>query len=319
MRKLPGVWQVPVSQGKALIGFLGGPTASGKSALAAAAARGEGWAIVSADSMQVYRGMRAGTGIIPEEERHGVPHHLLEIADPGEEFHAARFVTEATAAIDREWSENGRQSLVAGGTGMWIQALREGLFDGPGRSEAIRASLRQQLDAEGPDVLHADLAAVDPPMADRLSPKDTVRVIRALEVFLLSGKPLSVWYEEDRRRRESLGKLPPLVVVRIPREQLHERIARRVDSMLAAGWLEEARQLRALDLPPHSPARKALGYPELFRVLDGSLTLEEARERIILSTAQFARRQMTWFRGQKDVQWLDEPTPEKLLRLLRAE
>ncbi len=302
-----------------IVGYLGGPTASGKSALAAHAARRERWAVISADSMQVYRGMPIGTAVIPEEQRHGVPHHLLEIADPREEFHAARFVREALKAAEHEWREHGRRSLVAGGTGMWIQALREGLFPGPGRDEALRAELRARLDREGPEALHAELATADPVMAEQLSPRDTVRIVRALEVYRLSGKPLSTWYEEDRQRREALGPLPPLVVLRLPKDRLRERITRRVDAMLAAGWLEEARRLKELGLPPHAPARKALGYPELFRVLDGETTLERARGEIIRAIVQFSRRQMTWFRGQRGVVWLDEPDPERLLTALRRE
>ena len=269
--------------------------------------------------MQVYRGMCIGTAVIPEEERLGVPHHLLEIADPREEFHAARFVEEARAAAEHEWQEHGRRSLVVGGTGMWIEALREGLFPGPGRDARLREELHQRITGEGPESLHRELARMDPATAARISPRDRARIVRALEVYRLSGKPLSQWYQEDRHRRAALGPLPPLVVLRVPKEQLRGRIERRVDGMLAAGWLEEARRLRALGLPPHAPAGKALGYPELFQVLEGSLTMEEARERIIRAIVQFARRQMTWFRRQRGVAWLDEPDPGQLQTLFREQ
>jgi tRNA dimethylallyltransferase len=287
--------------------ILAGPTASGKSALAIAIAARHGLAIISADSMQVYRGMEIGTGVPTPAERGAVPHHLLSIADPREDFHAARFVAEARAAAEREWSEHGRRSLVVGGTGMWIQALREGLFEGPGRDEGLRAALRAQLEAEGPAALHAALAVVDPAMAARLAPADHVRVLRALEVYRLTGRPLSDWHAEDARRRAALGPLLPLVVLTPPRDWLDARINARVDSMIAAGWLEEARALHQLALPPHSPARKALGYRTLFEVIEGRLSRAAAVEQIKLATRQFARRQGTWFRGQRAVVAVETP------------
>ena len=297
-------------------GILAGPTASGKSELAVEAARRHGLAIISADSMQVYRGMEIGTGVHPEHERHGVPHHLVSVAHPGQDFHAQRFVEEATAAARREWEENHRRSLVVGGTGMWIQALREGLFEGPGRDENIRLHLRQEMDRQGKEALHQRLAAIDPPMAESLSPRDHVRVLRALEVFELSGRTMTDWYREDQERRARLGPLIPLVVVRLPREELYRRIDQRVDKMIAAGWLDEARALLELGLPEHAPARKALGYRELFRVLESEWTLEHAREEIKKATRRFAKRQMTWFRGQRGVAWLDTPTVEDVEKAL---
>lgn len=288
-----------------IVGFLGGPTASGKSGLAVEIAFRHNLVIVSADSMQVYRGLEVGTGVIPEAERRGIPHYLLSIADPTEPFHAARFVQEAATAIQSEFSATGRRSLVVGGTGMWIQALREGLFDGPGRDEGIRARLRADLEREGPERLHDRLAKVDLPMARELSPRDHVRVLRALEVHELSGKPLSEWYAEDQRRREALGPLLPLVVIRCARDEMYRRIEARIDEMIAAGWLDEARYLHAFNLPSHAPAKKALGYRELFHVIQGEWTMEQAVREIKTQTRKFAKRQMTWFRGQRDVTWID--------------
>lgn len=288
-----------------IAGYLGGPTASGKSSLGVAIARRHDLAIVSADSMQVYRGMEIGTGAIPEIDRRGVSHHLLSIVDPSEDFHAARFVDAALRAISSEFAASGRKSLVVGGTGMWIQALREGLFDGPGRDESIRKRLRKILEAKGPEALHDRLRKIDPPMADTLSPRDHVRVLRAIEVYELSGRPLSDWHAEDERRRAALGPLPPLRVIDRPREELYARIDKRVDEMLAAGWLNEARRLHALRLPEHSPARKALGYRELYDVIEGKSSIEEAAAEIKTSTRRFAKRQMTWFRGQRGVEWVD--------------
>ncbi|MBI1292554.1 tRNA (adenosine(37)-N6)-dimethylallyltransferase MiaA [bacterium] len=283
-----------------IVGYLAGPTASGKSALAVELALRHGWAIISADSMQVYRGMEIGTGAIAPSEQRGVPHHLLGVADPRETFHAARFVTEARAAAAMEWESRGRRSLVCGGTGLWIEALREGLFEGPGRDESLREELRARIAAEGPEALHAELALVDPAIAATIRPRDAVRIIRALEVFRLTGRPLSEWYAEDQARRAALGPLPPLVVLDWPREELDRRINARVDQMMAAGWPEEARALDALALPEHSPARKALGYPELAAVARGERALPEVVEAIKLATRQYARSQMTWFRRRRD-------------------
>ena len=287
-----------------VVGYLAGRPASGKSSLAVELARARGWAVISADSMQVYRGLTIGTGAITLDEQQGVPHHLLGVADPREPFHAARFVELARRAVEQEWAEHGRRCLVCGGTGMWIEALREGLFAGPGRDEVIRDRLRRRAETEGPEALHAELARVDAPSAATIRPRDAVRLIRALEVLELTGKPLSAWYEEDRARRAALGPLPPLVVLEWPREVLDERINRRVDQMIAAGWVEEARQLAELQLPPHSPAAKALGYAELAAVARGERELAPTVDAIKLATRQYARSQMTWFRRRRDAQHL---------------
>lgn len=301
---------------ESIIGILAGPTASGKSALAVELALRHKLAIISADSMQVYRGMEVGTGVLPVEARRGVPHFLVGVAEPTEDYQAARFAAEARQTARSVFSEQGRRSLVVGGTGLWIDALREGLFEGPGRDEALRQHLRERLDREGPEALHEELAALDPPTAARLSPRDHVRVLRALEVQQLSGRPLSDWVREDQARRQSLGPLLPLVVLDRPRAELDLRIDRRVDEMIAEGWLEEARHLHALGLPDHSPARKALGYRELFRVIDGEWSMDQAVEEIKKQTRQFSRRQMTWFRGRREVTWLAEPNVAGLERAL---
>ncbi len=292
------------------IGFLAGPTASGKSSLAISIARNHGLAIVSADSMQVYRGMTIGTGAVTQEEANGVPHHLVGVSDPSVDFFAARFVEAAHTAINLEWREHRRRCLVVGGTGMWIQSLREGLIGGPGRDETIRERHRQIIESEGRGRLHEMLAKVDPAAAARLFPADFVRVARALEVWELTGRTMTDWLEEDRLRREALGPLPPLVVLNPPREQLFTKIDARVGQMIEAGWLDEARELHRLNLPESSPARKALGYRELFRVIDGEVSLDEAVENIRKETRKFAKRQVTWFRAQRDVTWLAPPYAE---------
>ena len=290
---------MPPNADSAIVGYLAGPTASGKSALGIELAQRNGWCVISADSMQVYRGMAVGTGSIEPEERQGVPHHLVGVADPRDDFHAARFVREARAAIDGEWHENKRRSLIVGGTGLWIEALREGIFAGPGRDEGVRETLRARLATEGLAALAADLGRIDPQSAARIPAADANRIMRALEVWELSGRRLSEWLAEDMARRAALPPMPPLVVLDPPKEILNGRINRRVDAMLAAGWMDEARALFRLGLPGHSPAGKALGYRELFAVMEGQKSLAEAREAIQLGTRQYAKRQRVWFKVRR--------------------
>ncbi len=301
-----------VPENQPIIGILAGPTASGKSALAIQIALRHRLAIISADSMQVYRGLEIGTGAVLEKDRQGVPHHLLGIVEPTEIFQAARFVQAANRIAAEEWTRNQRRSLVVGGTGMWIEALREGIFDGPGRDQTIRDRLETDWKALGPDAMHARLAQVDPSMAEKLPPGDRIRVLRALEVWELSGRTLTDWYEEDQRRRQAIAHLLPLVVITHPREDLYRRIETRVDQMIADGWIQEARMLAALDLPPGAPAAKALGYRELIQVVRGEITIEEAIPAIKQATRNYAKRQLTWFRHQRDVQILESPTVEDI-------
>lgn len=279
------------------VAYLAGPTASGKTPMAVELADEFGLAVISADSMQVYRGVEIGTAQPGPEERKGVPHELLAVAEPGEEFHAARFAQEARAAIARHAAQ-GRRSIVVGGTGLWIRALRTGLFAAPGRSEEMRARLRAVLADSGAGALHAELARIDPLAAGAVHPADHVRVIRALEVFELTGRSIVEWHREDAARRALLPPPRPMVVL-APERAPHERAIRaRIEGMLERGWLAEAGRLLALGLPDHAPPMKALGYPELFGVLRGESTLEEAVARIVIATRQLARDQRKWFRSE---------------------
>lgn len=292
------------------VGIVGGPTASGKSALGVELALRHNLAIVSADSMQVYRGMTIGTGAISEAEKCGVPHHVLGVADPHFNFDAAKFVAAAREAARHELERHGRRTLVVGGTGLWIEALREGLFPGPGRDEALRERLRAELATSGAEELHRRLAAVDPESAARLSVRDHVRLVRALEVYELTGRPLSDWFREDRERRRGLGPLLPLYVMAWPREYLRDRIALRIEAMLAAGWQQEALAVAELHLAPHLPAGKALGYRELAAAGPGPVP-PDIRNAVLLSTFQYAKRQLTWFKMRQDVVMDVQPTVER--------
>lgn len=275
-----------------------GPTASGKSALALAVARASGAEILSADSMQVYREMDIGTAKPTPAERRAVPHHLLDVVGPDEGFTVARFVELADEVI-ADARRRGRGLVVTGGTPLYYKALFEGLFEGPGAD----AGVREKLAALSPAELSRQLAAADPAAATRIHPNDTKRLVRALEVYELTGRPISSfqthWSSPEPRH--------PAVWIGLnwDREALNRRINARVRDMIAAGWVEEARRLRERYGRLSLTAAEATGYGELFRHLDGRVSLEDAAEGIKISTRQLARRQMKWFRRFRGVHWLD--------------
>ncbi len=274
--------------------IIAGPTAVGKTALAMERARELGAGILSADSMQVYRGMEIGTAQPSAEERAAVPHFLVGHVDPGEEYHVARFVREAEEVLARE-SAAGRPVIVCGGTGLFIKHLLLGIFEGAPRSPDIRARIEEMIAREGLDAARARLREVDPVREAQISPNDSVRIVRALEVYEITGRPMSELLAEDAANRRP--RPAQILILTRPLHEMSARIEKRVDAMLAAGWLEEARQLLQRGLPSTSQACKALGYRELFRVLRHDLTLDQARDEIIKQTRRFAKRQMTWFRG----------------------
>ena len=277
-----------------------GPTASGKSALAFELARRTGADILSVDSMQVYRGMDIGTAKPSRAEREAVRHHLIDVAGPDETFTVARFVELADRVIEQAGSS---RLIVTGGTPLYYKALFEGLFEGPAADEAVRSQLR----AESAEALSRRLAEVDPAAASRIHPNDTKRLIRALEVFELTGRPLSSfqthWAAGEHRH--------PAVWVGLAWEKdaLNSRINARVKSMLSAGWLEETRGLLDRFGSLSSTAAEATGYRELIDHLQGKQSLPAAAEQIKIATRQLARRQMKWFRRWTRVKWLagDQP------------
>ncbi|HYP87879.1 MAG TPA: tRNA (adenosine(37)-N6)-dimethylallyltransferase MiaA [Polyangiaceae bacterium] len=274
-----------------------GPTASGKTALALRLARELGGEILSADSMQIYRGFDIGTGKPTAAERALVPQHLLDVAEPLESWDAARWADEATRLIE-EIRGRGRVPIVCGGTFLWVRALIYGLADAPRGDDELRARHRAIADAEGRAALHARLAEVDPPSAARLAPNDFVRVSRALEVFELTGTPMSQvqaahGFRAPRFEARLLG-------VQREREEQDELIAARVRAMLAAGWVDEARGLIARGFGA-ARAMQSVGYRQIFEALSAGTDVDEAA--IVRATRVFARRQRTWLRDQP-VQWL---------------
>jgi tRNA dimethylallyltransferase len=275
-----------------------GPTASGKSDAAMAVARHIGAEILSVDSMQVYRGMDVGTAKPSPAERAVVRHHLIDVVDPDQPFTVARFVEMADEVI-REARKRNVPLVVTGGTPLYYKALFEGMFDGPGADETIRERLRAQRN----DELHRRLAEVDPAAAVRIHANDTKRLVRALEVFELTGQPISTlqneWAGEPAHRHEARW-----FGLTWDKDALNRRINARVKAMLAAGWLDEVRSLLGRYGTLSHTAAEATGYRELISHVRGEISLDEAAEQIKIGTRQLARRQMKWFRRFPRVVWL---------------
>jgi tRNA dimethylallyltransferase len=277
-----------------------GPTATGKSSLALELAGPLGGEIINADALQVYRGFDIGTAKPGPEDRRRVPHHLLDILDPGEPFSAGEFARLAREAID-EIRGRDHLPMVVGGSGLYLRALIEGISPIPPIDPRLRERLRRRLAAEGLEALRAELAVLDPETAERLAPADSQRLLRALEVALGTGRPLSAWITEKPLGDGGIDAV--WVGLTLPRGLLYDRIAVRVNRMLADGWLDEVRRLLAQGLSPSLPAFQAIGYRDLAGHIAGEATLEEATERIVRATRQYAKRQMTWFRRQSGIEW----------------
>jgi tRNA dimethylallyltransferase len=277
-----------------------GPTAVGKSAVALALAERLDAEIVSADSRQIYRGLDVGTAKPSAEERARVAHHLLDVADPDERFDAASFRTRALAAITAS-AVRGRATIVCGGTGLYVRALRHGLFEGPSAVPDLRAALYERERLHGCGTLHGDLTAVDPGTAARLHPNDTVRIVRALEVLRVTGRPMSAWQSEHAFRDDTLEML--VLGCARPRDELHARITVRCRAMLDAGFLEEIRALWARGFGPELSALDSVGYREMGAYLRGEVGFEAAFESFTRATRRLAKRQMTWWRSYPTVEW----------------
>jgi tRNA dimethylallyltransferase len=292
-----------------MIYIIVGPTAVGKTEISLAIAEEIGAEIISADSMQVYRGMDIGTAKPTLRERARVPHHLIDVADPREEFSAGRFVQLADEAI-KDITGRGKIALVVGGTGMYIRALAEGLFEGPGADFTLRENL---MDAERkePGALYNMLKNADPKAAEKIHPSDIRRTIRALEVFKKSGKPISESQSQWGARGSERGvdgggrydcKIAGLTM---PRPELYSRIDARVDKMMDEGFPGEVKALLGKGCTRDMPSMHALGYKQLMAHLEGELSLDDAVRLIKRDTRHYAKRQYTWFNGQEGVQWVD--------------
>jgi len=290
-----------------------GPTASGKSALAATLAGHFPVEIISVDSAQIYRGMDIGTAKPSVAERRSVPHHLIDIVDPTGSYSAAQFRNDAVRLI-REITARGRIPLLVGGTMLYFKALREGLSELPESDAALRARIDAEAAERGWPALHAELSRVDPQSARRIAPGDTQRIQRALEVWRLTGKPLSTL--QGMARAALPFSLKALALVPAEREPLHERIAARFDAMLKAGLVDELKALRErYRLTPGMPSMRAVGYRQVWQYLDGELDQAAMREQAIAATRQLAKRQLTWLRSFRDVEAVADDVARLAARL----
>ena len=294
-----------------------GPTATGKTRLGVALAKALGGEVVSADSMQIYRGMTIGTAAPTPEEMDGVPHHMIAVADPAEQWSAARYAQAAIPVVD-DILARGKLPILVGGTGLWMDALIRGHgFAGGHAGGEVRRELETRFDRDGIEPLLAELRQVDPESAARLHPADTKRILRALEVYLETGETISAHNAATRQ-------LPPrydavwIGLQFADRADMKALIDRRVDKMAEEGLLEEVQALLAMGLPRNATAMQAIGYKEFLGVLDGILTEQEALELVKLRSRQYAKRQLTWFRRNPQLCWLRMTGQEDFAQILAA-
>lgn len=301
---------------------LAGPTASGKTAAALAIAQQLPVEIISVDSALVYRGMDIGTAKPTPQELSAVTHHLVNIRDPLQAYSAAEFVRDAQTLIDAI-AARGKTPLLVGGTMLYFKALFEGLDDMPPANATVRQALEEEARASGWPAMHTELAKVDPVTAARLQPADSQRIQRALEVYRISGVPMSQFHTAQNATKNIAGRAHPAreftLISLEPQDRswLHARIAQRFDAMLEAGFLDEVKALRARgDLHPDLPSMRCVGYRQAWQALDGLYPMDEMRERGIAATRQLAKRQLTWLRSMPQRQTVACDGPDALAQVL---
>jgi len=305
--------QQPVPKPKLLV--LLGPTAVGKTKLSLALAEQLGCEIISGDSMQVYRGMDIGTAKIRPEETRGIPHHMIDIREPDEPFSVADFQTEVRKLIV-EIGERGSLPFIVGGTGLYIESFCYGFeFTDTGADEEFRREMTELLEAQGEQALHDRLRSVDPASAERLHPRDSRRVIRALEIYHLTGRTLSEQLEGQTRT--SPYDLC-IVGLTMDRQILYNRIEERIDAMMEEGLVQEVKELLGRGYSRTLVSMQGLGYKEIAAYLEGECSLEEAVYLLKRNTRRFAKRQLSWFRHMKDIHWVDVTEPVNFSELLHT-
>jgi tRNA dimethylallyltransferase len=292
-----------VSQCRTVLAVLG-PTATGKSALGLSIAERYGGEIVNCDSTAVYRGFDIGTDKLPLDARRGIPHHLIDICDPTEVYTAAQFARDAAAAI-RDVQARGKLPILVGGTGFYYRALTRGLFPGPGADEALRARLDRVAARRGPERLHRMLARVDPASAQRIMPRDRKRLVRALEVYFATGRPLTAHFADTAS--PIAGLEVAAFALRIPAALTAERVRRRVDEQFARGIVAEVRALLASGVPPDARPFGGLVYRQVMEMLRGVRGEADTRALIVQENRRYARRQLIWFRKEPNLVWFDGP------------
>jgi tRNA dimethylallyltransferase len=283
-----------------------GPTGAGKTRLAMRVAERAGGEVVSADSQQVYAGMDIGTGKVTAEERARVAHHVVDVVRPDEDMTAQRFVELADRAIADAWAR-GKQVIVCGGTGLYVRALLLGLFAGPPASPELRAELSERARRDGTAALHAELARVDPAAAARIERNDAKRIIRALEVFRLTGEPMSAHQAKHDHRSAPRRYQAQLIGLSPERDALYRAIDDRVDAMIASGLEREVAELRTRGYRPPLRSQQAIGYAELHDAAEGRVERARAIELIKRNSRHYARRQLSWYRADPAVRWHLDP------------
>ena len=280
------------------IPIFSGPTGVGKSAFAVEFAKKVDGEIISVDSMQLHKYMDVGTAKIKEKEKKNVPHHMIDIIEPDEEFDAEKFRKSALKIIE-EIITRGKRPILVGGSGLYVEAMRYGIFEGPSKNEVVRSSLLN-IEKASPGALRNLLKEVDPNAYSKINENDLVRTIRALEVYILSGKPISqLW---DKRKADDRFVI---FVLNLNRKLLYDRINKRVEKMFEDGLVEEVQKLLNMGFSKDLPSMKAIGYKEVVKYLEGKMSYEECKEEIKKQSRRFAKRQLTWFRKYKDAIWLD--------------
>jgi len=291
-----------------------GPTASGKSALGLALAERYGGEVINCDSTAVYRGFDIGTDKLPLDARRGIPHHLIDIADPTEVYTAAQFARDAARVI-REIHARGHLPILIGGTGFYYRALTRGLFPGPGADEDLRSRLNRVADRRGVERLHRMVQRADPDSAARIMPRDRKRIVRALEVYVTTGRPLTDHFSETASLIADCEVVP--LALRVPAALTAERVARRVDEQFARGIVAEVEGLLARGVPPDARPFGGLVYRQVMEMLGGVRDEAATRALITQENRRYARRQLIWFRKEPNLIWFDGPgdRPETLTRV----
>jgi tRNA dimethylallyltransferase len=289
---------------KPLVVAVLGPTATGKSALALAIAERHNGEIINCDSTAVYRGFDIGTDKIAPADRRGIPHHLIDIVDPTDDYTAAQFARDAAAVI-HEVHAKGRLPILAGGTGFYYRALTRGLFPGPAKDAALRARLESIAERRDVTLLHRMLRKVDPESALRIQPRDLKRLVRALEVYFLTGRPLTSHFADTASPIPDVEVLP--IGLRLPASQISERVTRRVDVQFERGLLDEIRALLAHGIPETARPFGGLVYRQALEHLHGVRDEQSTRALIAQENRRYARRQLIWFRKEPNLSWFDGP------------
>ncbi len=292
-----------------------GPTATGKSALALAVAERFDGEIVNCDSTAVYRGVDIGTDKVAAGERHGMPHHLIDIVEPTGEYTAAQYARDASAVI-RDILARGRLPIVVGGTGFYYRALTRGLFPGPGKDETLRQRIEAIAARRGVAFVHRMLRRVDPPSAQRIQPRDLKRLVRALEVYFLTGRPLTAHFADTASPLGGVDMIP--IALRLPAAQIAERVRRRVDAQFDRGLIDEIRGLLARGVPESARPFGGLVYRQALEHLHGVRDEAATRALIAQENRRYARRQLIWFRKEPNLTWFDGPgeSPAVIARVL---